>query len=102
VRIQQNNAPPPDGANHGVAFPAQTGMQCWEFHHWLRGRKIRWQWRAVNADGTLHSESKDTFKSSIEAFEDARKHGFDKDLHEWYMAPSGEKPCTRIKSADGR
>jgi hypothetical protein len=74
-------------------------MHCWEFHHAVRGKKIEWRWRAMNADGTVHGESADRFKSSVEAFEDARKHGFDEDLHEWYLAPNGEWPCTKVGRA---
>lgn len=72
-------------------------MHCWEFHHSIRGRKIEWHWRALNADGSVHGESRTAFKSSVDAFEDAQKHGFDKDLHEWYVAPNSERPCVTTK-----
>jgi hypothetical protein len=72
-------------------------MHCWEFHHSIRGRKIEWHWRALNADGTVHSKSQVPLKSSVDAFEDARKHGFDKELHEWYVAHGSEQPCVNKK-----
>jgi len=75
-------------------------MRCWEFHHAVRGKKIEWLWRVVNKmNGAVLSESEGRFKSSVDAFEDAKKHGFDQDLHEWYLAASGDEPCTKIKSA---
>jgi hypothetical protein len=72
-------------------------MRCWEFHHTMQGKKFQWYWRIVNRDGTVHSESAVKFKSSVEAFEDARINGFDKDVHEWYLASPGSNPCTSIK-----
>ncbi|HUF82282.1 MAG TPA: hypothetical protein VMN03_14190 [Burkholderiales bacterium] len=56
----------------------------------------------MNANGTVDIESAGCFKSSVEAFENASKHGFDKELHEWYLTASGKEPCIRIKSAGNR
>ena len=74
-------------------------MHCWEFHHQVEDGDYRWYWRAVHADGTLHSESAERFETSIAAFDDAKKHGFDRELHEWYMAPAGKRPC--VKAVNG-
>jgi hypothetical protein len=70
-------------------------MHCWEFHHNLEAGRHEWFWRALNADGTVHSESDSTFVSSSEAFADAKEHGFNEDLHEWYMAPPNTHPCVK-------
>lgn len=72
-------------------------MHCWEFYHSIRGRKIEWHWRALNPDGSVYGESRAPLKSSVEAFEDAAKQGFDKELHEWYVAHGSEKPCATDK-----
>ncbi|HKA42443.1 MAG TPA: hypothetical protein VKF40_10685 [Burkholderiales bacterium] len=70
-------------------------MHCWEFHHNVEAGTYQWFWRALNADGTLHSESVGTFASAPEAIADAKEHGFDREVHEWYMAPPNSHPCIK-------
>ena len=76
--------------------PAQLmGMHCWEFHHRVEGNSYQWYWRALTADGKLHGESKQRFDTFLQALEDAKKSGFNQELHEWYLATPSGAPCLK-------
>lgn len=73
-------------------------MHCWEFHHRIEQREYQWFWRALTAAGKIHSESKRKFETFLQALDDARKNGFDQELHEWYLATPNASPCLRTVS----
>lgn len=70
-------------------------MHCWEFHHQIEGGSYQWFWRTLTAAGKIHGESKRRFASFLQALEDAKKNGFDKELHEWYLAAPNATPCMK-------
>lgn len=70
-------------------------MHCWEFHHQVEGGVYRWYWRALTAAGEIHSESKRRFETFLQALDDAKENGFDRELHEWYLATPHSSPCLK-------
>jgi hypothetical protein len=72
-----------------------TGMHCWEFHHRVEGDTYQWYWRALTAEGKPHGESKQRFDTFLQALDDAKKNGFNQEMHEWYLATPGGAPCLR-------
>ncbi len=70
-------------------------MHCWEFHHLVEGKEYQWFWRALSAAGEVHSESKRKFATFLQALDDARRNGFDQELHEWYLATPSSSPCLK-------
>ena len=72
-----------------------TGMHCWEFHHRVEGSSYQWYWRALTPEGKFHAESKARFETFLQALEDAKKSGFNQELHEWYLATPSGSPCLK-------
>lgn len=70
-------------------------MHCWEFHHQLHDRRYQWYWRALTDAGKIHSQSERKFETFLQALEDARRNGFDQELHEWYLATPSSSPCLK-------
>jgi hypothetical protein len=68
-------------------------MHCWEFHHRVEDSKYRWYWRSLTREGKIHSESKSRFETFLQALDDAKKNGFNQELHEWYLATPTSSPC---------
>jgi hypothetical protein len=77
-----------------------TKMHCWEFHHQIAAGSYQWYWKALTADGKLHSESKSRFQTFLQALDDAKKNGFDQEMHEWYLATPNSAPC--LKTIDDK
>jgi hypothetical protein len=86
---------PPYRHEPGAPLERLTGMHCWEFHHRVEDNSYRWYWRALTADGKVHGESKLRFETFLQALEDAKKNGFDQELHEWYLATPNGAPCLK-------
>ena len=61
-------------------------MLHWEFEHHSEDHRPVWQWRALRADGRSYRRSKRNFSTFIQAFEDASRHGFDRERHAWKLA----------------
>ena len=70
-------------------------MHCWEFHHQVENSSYRWYWRALTAAGKIHGESKRKFETFLQALDDAKKNGFDQEMHEWYLATPNSSPCLK-------
>jgi hypothetical protein len=70
-------------------------MHCWEFHHQIEGGAYQWFWRSVTAEGKIHSESTHKFATFLLALNDAMENGFDRELHEWYLATPRSAPCLK-------
>jgi hypothetical protein len=70
-------------------------MHCWEFHHRVEGDSYQWSWRALTPEGKIHGESAQRFDTFLQALEDAKKNGFNQELHEWYLATPSGSPCLK-------
>ena len=82
-------------------------MLHWEFEHDARNARRSWLWRAVRSDGRIYRHSERTFPSFMKAFEDAARHGFDRDRHPWGLAtptyrPERAYPVTSRRKQRGR
>lgn len=76
-------------------------MHCWEFHHTAEAATDGWFWRSVDKNGRIHAECGGRFKTFMEAFDDARSHGFDQDRHLWYLATPTHHPCVKVVEETG-
>jgi hypothetical protein len=77
-------------------------MHCWEFHHEVEGGSYRWYWRSLTAAGKIHAESERRFDTFLQALNDAMANGFDREMHEWYLATPSASPCLKtISDAPG-
>ena len=73
-------------------------MHCWEFHHVVAGGAYQWYWKAMTAEGHVHAQSARRFDTFLQALDDAQKNGFNRELHEWYLATPSGSPC--LKTVD--
>jgi hypothetical protein len=71
-------------------------MHCWEFHHTAEPPKQRWSWRSLDRNDRVHAECRGRFETFMEAFADAKLHGFDQDRHLWYLATTTHQPCVKV------
>ena len=70
-------------------------MHCWEFHHNLESGAYQWYWRSLTSEGQVHGESQRKFETFLQALDDAKRNGFDQELHEWYLATPNSSPCLK-------
>jgi hypothetical protein len=61
-------------------------MLRWEFEHHALNNRQYWEWRALRVDGRVYRHSARPFASFLRAFDDASRHGFDKQRHPWTLA----------------
>lgn len=71
-------------------------MHCWEFHHTREAATDGWFWRAVDKNGRVHAQCRGRFATFMEAFTDAKSHGFEHDKHAWYLATPTHQPCAKV------
>jgi len=61
-------------------------MLLWEFEHHAQLTRQLWEWRALRADGRIYRKCSRPLASFMEAFDDASRHGFDRNRHGWTLA----------------
>lgn len=71
-------------------------MHCWEFHHTSESLSEGWFWRSLDKNGRIHAECNGRFPTFMEAFTDAKQHGFDHEKHTWYLATPTHQPCMKV------